>query len=978
MKRLAAITLLFFIVLTPTTAFSQAKPEQKKAKVTTPRALKISDAKDWQRVGQFTLSPDAKWKAFVVQPGEGDATLTIAKLNAGKKSEAKKPANAKADSAKKAKDKYELTVGPGSGRIAFSKDSRFVAFIEAPKYLAAKAARKARKPLKSKAVLMDLKTGQRREFEGASGMSFSGENSKCFAVHKSRPSGRPSGDAGWAGTDLLVLNLVNNKMVNIGNVKSYRFNKPGTHLAMLIDAEGKMANGLQLLLTDNFQILPMENDKAEFKSLNWNKDGDALTMLKAIKDKSFENPKHELIAYSGIGSPSPKRIRLDATQIAEIPEDMTITSNRQPTWTTDRSAILFGINRLNKKEGAKSGGKTGGAKKGSGKSSTERKASAKPADDGEQADVVIWHWKDKRMQSAQQKQAARDKNRNDLCIYHVNNKQVFRLGDSEIPSVSASKPFKYAIGSDNRKYELMGNLDGRRYRDIYAIDLKTNKRKLILEKARFSFGIAPSGIHYLYYEDGHFYICNLVNGQKKNITKSVAVSFVNTEDDHNVIKPPRRPVGWSQDGQHVLLTDGFDIWKVALDGSGGTNLTVDGQKKQIRYSRPSIFDPDQVGVDFSKPVYIRAYGEWTKKAGFGRLNPGKPGVEMLVWDNASFGSLRKVKDHDVYMFSKATQQKSSNMFVAGPQLKDAKQHTDINQQQKNFKWSAGVKLINYTSDNGDKLQGALYLPAGYIEGKKYPTIVYMYEKLSQRANSYDTPRHGGFSASIYTSNGYAVFNPDIVFRVNDPGLSSKDCILAGLKAAVETGIVDPDNVGLHGHSWGGYQTAFLITQTDKFKAAVAGAPLTNMISMYSSIYFNTGSANQPIFESSQGRFTGGYWTNIEAYTRNSPVYYADKVKTPLLLLHNDQDGAVDWNQGIEYFNTLRRLQKPVVMLQYRGENHGLRKVPNRKDYSYRMKEFFDHYLKSKEAPKWWSEGIKHLDMKKHIKDYKRKKQSSGK
>jgi dipeptidyl aminopeptidase/acylaminoacyl peptidase len=270
------------------------------------------------------------------------------------------------------------------------------------------------------------------------------------------------------------------------------------------------------------------------------------------------------------------------------------------------------------------------------------------------------------------------------------------------------------------------------------------------------------------------------------------------------------------------------------------------------------------------------------------------------------------------------------------------------------------------------------LPADYIEGKKYPTIVYMYEKLSQTAHRYDAPRTGGFSAAIYTSNGYAVFNPDIVFELNDPGLSSKDCILAGLDAAIETGVVDPERVGLHGHSWGGYQTAFLITQTDRFKAAVAGAPLTNMISMYSSIYWNSGSANQPIFESSQGRFKGGYWDNLDAYARNSPVYYADKVTTPLILLHNDQDGAVDWNQGIEYFNTLRRLEKPVVMLQYVGENHGVRKPANRKDYSYRMLDFFNHYLKGEEAPKWWTDGIKHLEMKDHIEDYQKKKADSAK
>ncbi len=207
-------------------------------------------------------------------------------------------------------------------------------------------------------------------------------------------------------------------------------------------------------------------------------------------------------------------------------------------------------------------------------------------------------------------------------------------------------------------------------------------------------------------------------------------------------------------------------------------------------------------------------------------------------------------------------------------------------------------LLDYTSDKGDKLQAALFLPANYEPGKKYPTIVYIYEKLSQSLNAYTIPSARGFNKSVYTSRGYAVLMPDIVYKVNDPGLSAVWCVLPALKAAIDTGVIDPERVGLHGHSWGGYETSFLITQTDAFRAAVAGAPLTNLISMYSSIYWNTGSANQPIFESSQGRFQGGYWENIEAYTRNSPVYHAQKVKTPLLLLHNDKDGAVDWNQGI--------------------------------------------------------------------------------
>jgi dipeptidyl aminopeptidase/acylaminoacyl peptidase len=280
-------------------------------------------------------------------------------------------------------------------------------------------------------------------------------------------------------------------------------------------------------------------------------------------------------------------------------------------------------------------------------------------------------------------------------------------------------------------------------------------------------------------------------------------------------------------------------------------------------------------------------------------------------------------------------------------------------------------LLDYKMDpkNGldRKLQAALYLPANYEKGKRYPTLVYYYEKMSSQLNRYAPPTSNGFNKSVYTSNGYAVLIPDITYKINDPGMSAVWCVLPALDAAVATGVVDRSKVGLQGHSWGGYQTAFLVTQAD-FAAAVAGAPLTNMISMYSSIYFNSGSANQPIFETSQGRFKGGYWDNLEAYQRNSPVYYAQNVHTPLMILHNDKDGAVVWNQGIEYYNTLRRLKKPVIMLEYVGENHGLAKPANQKDYTVRMKEFFDHYLMGKAAPKWMIEGIPYLKLKETLKE----------
>lgn len=1000
MKRCTPLITLVCFLAVGLTGIAQQKGDSD-TKTSPPRSLKISDADDWQNVSQFVLSPDGQWSGHVVMPNEGDGTLVIARTDgsgsAGEDKEAQQEQSAaeeksappetpkksdqdvedpsKPEHASAAK-RYTYDVGPGSGQIQFSHNSQFAVFMEAPKDKAAKAAKKKGTPIKNKAVLLNLATGEKTEFDNAQRFSFSGENPKILAIGKSKPKGRPSGDKGWDGTDLLIHDLESGSQINIGNVKSFSFNKSGDLLAMVIDAEGKSGNGCQLFHVNESKIEVLDSDKAIYGSMSWTREGDAIAMLKAKPDEKFETDPRTIVAFSNVGGVNQTKVSLDPADDPAIPNDMTISSNRNPQWDDDRSAIFFGIQELKKKKDKSASD----AKDKTSSEDGESKDSKPPkSDDEDTAGLVIWHWTDKRLQSMQQKQESRDKNRFDLCVYRVKDKQTLRLADDEINRASVDRPYKFAVGSDNQKYELDGNLDGRRYQDVYTIDLKTGKRKLVLEKARHVFDVGPDGVSLLYYKDeGHFYIYNMAQGTHTNVTEKVATSFVNTEDDHNVTNPPRRPVGWTASGDHVLLSDGWDIWKVSVDGDDAENLTLNGKQEQIRYSNPHRFDPDIDGVDMSQPVYFSAYGEWTKKAGFARLMPDKPGVEMLVWEDASFGRLGKLKDHEVYSFSRATKNDPTNYLVAGPDLDKPRPQTPSNLQQANFKWSSGVKLVEYTNSQGVKLQGALHLPADHIEGKKYPTIVYMYEKLSQNANRYDSPRTGGFSAAIYTSNGYAVFNPDIVFQVDDPGLSSKDCILAGLDAAIETGVVDPENVGIHGHSWGGYQTAFMITQTDRFKAAVAGAPLTNMISMYSSIYWNSGGANQPIFESSQGRFKGGYLENLDAYARNSPVYYANQVTTPLLLLHNDQDGAVDWNQGIEYFNTLRRLGKPVVMLQYVGENHGVRKPENRKDYSYRMLDFFNHHLKSADAPAWWKDGIEHLEMKDHIKDYKKEKTKPAK
>jgi dipeptidyl aminopeptidase/acylaminoacyl peptidase len=452
----------------------------------------------------------------------------------------------------------------------------------------------------------------------------------------------------------------------------------------------------------------------------------------------------------------------------------------------------------------------------------------------------------------------------------------------------------------------------------------------------------------------------------------VPTSFIDTENDTNIVKPPTGVIGWASDSRSVLLHDNWDVWQIPVSGTApAINLTVNGRKESIRYQNRFALEPPQdrdKGIDLGKPIYLRAYGEWTKKGGIARIDPGKAGVQMVLWGDAAFTRLAKAEKADRFVYTRETVTEPADLYVTDAAFGPGTRLTDQRPQVAGFTWSPGSVLVNYTSDKGDKLQAALFLPANYAKGKAYPTVVNFYERMSQTANTFANPSANGFNRSVYTSNGYAVLVPDIAYRVNDPGMSAVWCMVPAVKAAIATGIVDPAHVGITGHSWGGYQTAHLVTQTDIFAAAVAGAPLTNMVSMYSLIYKNSGGTNQAIFESSQGRFKGGYWDNWDAYYRNSPVFFAKNVKTPLMILHNDKDGAVDFTQGVEFYNTLRRLQKPVIMLEYVGENHGLRKPSNQRDYTVRMKEYFDHYLMGAPAPDWLTKGVPRLKMEEHLKE----------
>lgn len=974
---------IFYLLFISSFAFAQDK---------TKPPLTWKDVASWKSIPTFggtQLSADGAWFAYVITPNEGDAELIV----------------------RKTADTTQLKYPVGSGSFfsfSFSEDSKWIAFKVYPKDKDKKAAAKnpAGKPLTDKVILVNLTNKKKTEFERVKNFAFNEDKSSVLALHLTGAApagGRPGGPSdGPKGTDLLLFDLAGSKTQNIGNVAEFAFNKTGEWLALSIDATEKAGNGIQVRNMNTGIITILDSDKASYKSLNWTEKGDGLALLKGTKDEKYKEDLNSVLAIKSIGS-NPEIVSYEPKKdTLSFPKGMTVSGNRTPYWSEDLSRVFFGISKpeLVKKDAKKPEAKKDTVKTGGSdldklakikadttiktledltkalakiKADTTRKTGAVTPDaDKDKPEMTIWHWQDKRLQSRQEVQERQDKNFSFLATYIPADKKFIQLSDSTIRSVNVAPKELYGVGQDISNYELDINLDGQQYADFYAINLLTGTKTKVLEKQYLpNFWASPNpstdGTKFLYWVDGNWMVYDFKSNQSVNISAKAPTSFINIDDDHNVKKPPLNIYGWTSDSKFVLASDGWDVWQLSADASSApVNLTGSGKKDQVRYQNRYVFDEEEKGIDLSKPQYFKTYGEWTKKSGFAVLE--NKAVKKLLWDDVAFGSLSKAKKAEAFVYTSQTFKNAPEYYLStSASLESPKKISQNAPLLEKYAWSPSVKLIDYKSDKGDKLQGALFLPAGYEAGKKYPTIIYYYEKLSQTLNNFANPGYSGtgWNPSVYTSNGYAVFIPDIVYKMNDPGMSAVWCVIPGVKAAIKTGVIDEAKIGIHGHSWGGYQTSFLITQTNMFKAAAAGAPLTDMISMYNLIYKNSGSTNGAIFEASQGRLVAP-WDNWEAYNRNSPLYHVKKVNTPLLMLHNDADGAVDFTQGIEYYNALRRLKKPVVLIQYKGENHGLAKLPNRKDYAVRMMEFFDYHLKGKPAPDWLNKGVDRLNLDDHL------------
>ena len=910
--------------------------------------LTPDDYGQWETLGQATLSPDGLWLAVGISRVNDEAELRI-----------------------HGTDSDSVVVVPFGRSPQFSDDGAWLAYVIGISPDEREALQERREPVRNDMGLLNLRTGEQETIEDISSFSFSGDG-RHLALRRYEPEEQES-----AGADAIVRTLASGASISFGNVAALAWQDEGHLLAMTVDTEDRVGNGVRLYDPESGRISSLDTDDAEYRELSWREEAADLAVLKTYTDDEHDDTAHVALAWRNLDDGDGEALVLDPRESPALLPGQRVVEHRSPSWSDDGSILFLGYQERipvpeDEEAGADEGDDTESDEEqgGTGEDDAEGEEDEEgEGDEGEAGDdeeeeragVEIWHTLDVDPVPQQRVRERQLRQRNQIAAWHLDDGRVLMLGGDRADQTTLLEGGGHVLNRDETPYDVDAMFSQQFY-DLYAVDTGTGAESLVRERITLGAQGSPEGRYAVWFEGEDWWSHDLSSGETRNITGALGGTFVNLD-----LTPTREQMpafglaGWTEGDESVLINDRWDVWEVQADGSSGRRLTR-GAEDEVRY-RAMQPDREAEAFDAGEPIYYSTYGQWTKEAGFSRARPGQD-PESLIWDDASYGSfggaLRKARDADVFVFRRERFDDSPDYFATGPDLDDAGQVTRTNPFQDDYAWGR-TELVEYENEWGRRLQGALTYPADYEPGRQYPMIVYHYELLSQGLHQYQVPDPTRYyNQQIWTHEGYFVFRPDIVYRDRRPGQSNVETLRPAVAAVLETGLIDPERIGLIGHSWGGYQTTFFVTQDNLFASAVAGAPLTNLMSMYLSFYWNSGGTDARIFEISQGRMQVPWWEDWDSYFNNSPVHHIENLDTPLLMMFGTDDGAVEFNQGVEFYNAARRAGKHMVMLVYEGENHGLAEEPNQLDYQSRILEWFGHYLKGDPAPDWITKGVPYL------------------
>jgi dipeptidyl aminopeptidase/acylaminoacyl peptidase len=960
------------------------------------RALNHRDYESWKAISSQVLSRDGKFLAYALFPEEGDGELVIRDLITGKELHEGAGSVPPAADTQNFEAPTEAAAARGL-RITITNDAHYLVSNVFPRKSETDQARKDRKPAaqmpKPGLVIVDLQkmhagipgttriadvtTYQIPETGGDYLAWLKSANTEANAAPEAAADhledsdqgrgGRGGGNGGGAGarkygSPFVLRDLGSGSERSFDDVSEYSFPKDGKTLVYMVSSRKKEeTNGVYLLVPGTGDApVGLLAGKGKYERLTWDFAQKQMAFLSDRDDPGAKPSRFKAYLWER-GSAAPS-IAVTAG-MPGMKVDWGLSNVGALGFSRDGAKLYVNCAPLSLLTASvtASTATPGGS------------ASTTPPPGEEKLVADLWHWKDDYIQPMQKVRATQERNRTYKGVLNIAGKTFIQLADSSMITVTTSDDGRLAFGNDDREYRHMVDYDGT-YSDVYLVDTNTGARKLVMKKVHGGAGgggrggggmqWSPDGSRILAFKDKDWYSIEAPGGTMVNLTAKLGANFLNEDHDTPDAPPAYGAAGWLKTSDQVLLYDRFDVWAVKVDGSGGRRLT-DGRAAGLQYRVSRLDRPDDAedrGIDPAKRLTFRVENLTTRDTGVYSLDDfarGKPEKRIMAAKNITL--LSKAKDADVILLTATTFNDPPDLQTTDFSFRELRKVSDANPQKASMNWGTG-ELVKYRNADGAELQAAIYKPENFDPRKKYPMMVYIYERLSQNVNNFVRPAPGtSVNMAYYVSNGYIVLTPDIVYTTGHPGQSALKCVLPAIQSIVEKGFVDRDRIGIQGHSWGGYQIAYMLTQTNVFRAAEAGAPVVNMISAYDGIRWGTGLPRQFQYEKTQSRIGGTPWEYPLRFIENSTIFMADRVTTPLLILQNDGDDAVPWYQGIEMYLALRRLGKEVYLFDYNGEPHGLRKRAAQKDYTVRMQQYFDHFLKGAPAPEWMEKGIPYIE-----------------
>ena len=878
---------------------------------------------NWKSLNQTSVTHNGKITATLISPQEGDTALLIRDLT-GERSLTLERVNS-----------YKLSTD-GKWTVGLLKapfDERRQARIDK---------KKAEDMPKDSLVIVDNRTFMVQKIAHVKSFKTAKESDTHVAYTITRPKETTQkADKKEKTIEWLILrDLLSQREDTIRNAKEYLFNKFGNAFAASIEPEQKDTTDVPQVLF--FDLLKLEKklisrEKRTYKSLSFDEPGNQLTYL-STGDTSKTQQKVFDLRYFKNGSDS--AVIIADRQASGLPEGWIFNEHAAPSFSKDGKRILIGA-------------------------APQQKHRDTTLVDFEMAALDIWHWRDRLIPPQQLAELKQEEKRTYTGIVYPMRKDHFLpVANVQMPSVAVSDEGngRYALLWSDLPYQTESQWDISSRYDVWIMDLEENSLHPVGKPLPGRPVLSPKGNYTLWWDAAqrHWYAYDNRVKTMKNLTRDIPVNFWNEKNDIPSEPGSYGIAAWGADDAYLLLNDAFDIWKIDPKGEKkAENITFKAGRTDSITFRYLNTDPEKRFVAPDDKLLLTAFNNRSKETGFYTLaQKGRHPLKRRVMEGFTFTSVTKAKEADLVLFQKSNFHTSPDLYMTSDCWKSTKKLTHINPQMTDYNWGT-AELFSWTSFTGIPLQGILYKPEDFDPAKKYPVMIYFYEQHSDELYRWFTPAPSRSVINIpfFVSRGYIVFTPDIRYTVGNPGMDAYNAVVAGAEALAKNKWVDRENMAIQGQSWGGYQVAYLVTRTNLFKAAGAGAPVSNMTSAYGGIRWESGRSRQFQYEQTQSRIGVPMSDSLRLYIDNSPLFFADKVETPLLIMHNDKDGAVPWYQGIELFMSLRRLGKPVWMLQYNGEEHNLVQRRNSKDLSIRLQQFFDHYLKGDPAPVWMTKGV---------------------